>query len=59
MAPTRRELLMSLGALAIGIAGAARAAPRPTWPIRSVEALAAKPIWSARHIRVWRIGTTG
>jgi hypothetical protein len=37
MAPTSRTLLMSLGALAIGMAGAARAAPRPTWPIWSVE----------------------
>jgi len=30
-------MLMSLGALAIEIAGGARAAPRPAWPIWSVE----------------------
>jgi uncharacterized protein YbaP (TraB family) len=37
-APTRRELLMSLGTLAIGIAtGAARSAPHSDWPIWSVE----------------------
>jgi hypothetical protein len=37
-APTRREMLMSPGALAIGIAWrTAQAAPRPAWPICSVE----------------------
>jgi uncharacterized protein len=40
IAPSRREVLMSLGALAIGIArgaGAAQTAPRPTWTIWSIE----------------------
>jgi uncharacterized protein YbaP (TraB family) len=37
-APTRRELVMSLGTLAIGIATvAARSAPHSDWPIWSVE----------------------
>jgi hypothetical protein len=36
--PTRREMLMTLGAPAIGICrGADRATPHPTWPIWSVE----------------------
>jgi hypothetical protein len=38
VAPTRREVLMSVGALAIGVAGGTvRTAPRPNWPIWSVE----------------------
>lgn len=37
-APTGREVLVSLGTLAIGIAaGATRSAPPTSWPIRSVE----------------------
>jgi hypothetical protein len=37
-APTRREVLVRLGTLAIGIAaGATRSAPHSSWPIWSVE----------------------
>jgi hypothetical protein len=60
IAPTRREVLMSLGALAIGIG----AGPLDRFPLRLANlvgrrALVAKAIWSPRLIRVQRIGTRG
>jgi hypothetical protein len=60
IAPTRREVLMSLGALAIGIgAGPLDRFPTPPGQSGRSKALVAKAIWSPRLIRVQRIGTRG